>query len=172
MTPTFLIIVITAHSNHSVVYSNFVISHLSRSLLLRCYDYVISDKRIFSGSPNLKYFCTSLRVEVFTLFSTCCPKAGKSIKEYEYEIIAQCNKQIVRFHIFNSLSLFFIDQDATLLQRQTVTIEKKEKHQTTSLGIIRADRDDQIPLCTNFNKILQAVLQVHETGRIQILRGV
>lgn len=107
MTPTFLIIVITAHSNHSVVYSNFVISHLSRSLLLRCYDYVISDKRIFSGSPNLKYFCTSLRVEVFILFSTCCPKAGKSIKEYEYEIIAQCNKQIVRFHIFNSLSLFY-----------------------------------------------------------------
>lgn len=75
--------------------------------------------------------------------------------------------------IFLTLSLsFYIDQDATLLQRQTVTIEEKEKYETTSLGVIRADRDDQIALSTDFNKILQAVLQVHETGRIQILRGV
>lgn len=78
---TFLIIfIITAHSNHSVVYSQFRICRDHS-----CCDYVISDKRIFSGSSNLKYFCTSLRVEVvyFISFSTCCPKAGKSIKEYE-----------------------------------------------------------------------------------------
>lgn len=49
--------------------------------------------------------------------------------------------------------------------------EKKEKYET-GLGVVRADRDDQIAFSTDSNKILQVVLQIHETGRIQILRGV
>lgn len=79
------------------------------------------------------------------------------------------NNEYIRYTYF--FLFLFLHRDATLLQRQIVTAQKKEKYQTR-LDVIRADRDEQIAFCTDFNKILQAVLQVHETGRIQILRGV